>query len=144
MTKLQLQDNKTIQPKEVNTITRINVERIPCYTSIGIDEGEKELGQRLFIDVYVDVDSSRLKNTDDINDTFSYVDIYKVVQEIGKKPHSLIEALGEEIAMVILKHPLVTYTKIRVHKPHIPYEEFQGNVSVEVERKNDRGSLRGT
>lgn len=131
--KLQEINNKKAA---TNTLTRINVEDIPCYCEIGIDKEERELGQRLLIDVHVDVDSSRLSFSDDINDTFSYVGIHKTVQEVGKsKPHSLIEALAEDITNAILKHPLVYSVKVKVHKPHIPYPDFQGNVSVEVERK---------
>lgn len=117
-------------------ITTINLQTIPCYSSIGIDKEEKKIGQRLLIDVCVDIDSNKATSSDNVANTFSYVDIYKIVQEIGtEKPHSLIETLAEEISEAILKHPLVLKAKIKVHKPHIPYPDFQGNVSVEIERK---------
>ena len=75
-------------------------------------------------------------SSDSVSNTLSYVDIYKTVQEAGKsKPHSLIETLAEEIAEVLLKQSVVQKVKIKVHKPHIPYPEFQGNVSVEVTRE---------
>ncbi|MBI3309573.1 MAG: dihydroneopterin aldolase [Candidatus Melainabacteria bacterium] len=136
MTKLQLQDNKTILEEKINTITRINVENIPCYCGIGIDEEERKLGQKLLIDVYVDVDSSSLSKTDNIKDTLSYVDIHKLVQDVAKsKPHFLIEYLAHDLANNILKNPLVHSVKIKVRKPHIPYPEFQGDVSVEIERR---------
>ena len=132
MSNLKLQETN----KATNTLTRINVENIPCYANIGCGDHERELGQKLFIDAHVEVDSSRLTSSDNISDTFSYVGIYKAVQEIGKsKSHSLIEVLAEDIANAILKHPLVCSVKVKVHKPHIPYPEFQGNVSVEIERK---------
>ena len=116
-------------------ITTINVEQIPCYCSIGIDPEERKLGQRLLIDVHLDVDSSNATRSDNIKDTFSYVNIYKTVQLIGgSKPHSLIEVLAEELALAFLRRTLVLKAKVKVHKPHIPYPEFQGNVSVEVER----------
>lgn len=117
-------------------ITTINVENIPCYCSIGIDSEEKKLGQKLIIDVSVDVDSSSAVSTDSVSETLSYVDIYKTVQEVGSsKPHSLIETLAEEIADAFLVNPIVSKVKIKIHKPHIPYPDFQGNVSVEVTRE---------
>ncbi len=119
----------------MTNLTTINIEKIPCYCSIGIDPEERKMGQELLVDVSIDIDSSSAASTDDINNTFSYVDIYKTVQKIGtSKPHSLIEALGEDLACALLKHSLVIKAKIKVHKPHIPYKEFQGNVSVEIER----------
>ncbi len=116
--------------------TTINVEKIPCYCSIGIDAEEKKLGQKLLIDISADIDSNSAVSSDNIKDTFSYVDIYKTVQEVGtSKPHSLIEVLAEDIASALLKNSFVKQVKIRVHKPHIPYKDFQGSVSVEVERR---------
>lgn len=115
-------------------LTKINVENIPCYTAIGIDKEERKAGQKLLIDVNCYITSKEILNADNIKSTFSYVDIYKSVQEVGKKSHELIESLAEDIARVLLKHPLVERVKIKVYKPHIPYPEFQGNVSVEVER----------
>ena len=115
--------------------TTINVENISCYCSIGIDSEEKKLGQKLLIDVCVEIDSNGAIKTDSVDNTLSYVDIYKTVQGVGKsKPHSLIETLAEEIAEALLKQSVVQKVKIKVHKPHIPYPDFQGDVSVEVER----------
>ena len=129
-------DEKKIPVVPTAKITTINVEKIPCYCSIGIDNEEKKLGQKLAVDVYVDIDSSSAVNSDNVKSTFSYVDIYRIVQDIGKsKSHSLIETLAEEIVNELLKQSLVQKVKVKVHKPHIPYPEFQGNVSVEVERK---------
>ena len=117
-------------------LTTITVEKIPCYCSIGIDPEERKMGQQLLVDISVDIDSNNAISSDNINDTFSYVDIYKTVQKIAtSKPHSLIEALAEDIALVLLKHSLVSKAKIKLHKPHIPYKDFQGNVSVEIERR---------
>ena len=118
-----------------NKTTTINVRNIPCYCSIGIDVEEKKLGQKLLIDVHLDINSAGVVKSDNIGNTFSYVDIYKTVQKVGKsKPHSLIEALAEDIASSLLEHPIALKAKIIVYKPHIPYPDFQGSVSVEVER----------
>lgn len=118
-----------------NKTTTIHVQNIPCYCSIGIHDAEKKLGQKLIIDVYVDVDSTLATSSDNVKDTLSYVDIHKIVQEVGKaKSHSLIETLAEGIAGALLKNQIVNKVRIIVHKPHIPYPEFQGNVSVEITR----------
>ena len=86
--------SQEVSSKEVCRTTIINVEKIPCYCSIGIDPEEKKMGQQLLIDVSVDIDSKSAVGSDNINDTFSYVDIYKIVQKVGtSKPHSLIEVL---------------------------------------------------
>ena len=117
-------------------ITRINIEESPCYISIGIAPEEKKMGQKLIVDVYVDIDSSAVVSSDNVSDTLSYVDVFHIVQKIGEsKSFSLIESLGEQIAQEVLKSPIVFYVKVRVHKPHIPYRGFNANVSIEVERR---------
>ena len=128
------QKKEIIKPKI--KVTTINVENIPCYCSIGIHDEEKKMGQKLFIDVHLDTDSSQVIISDDVKDTISYVDIYKTIQKIGQaKSHSLIEVLANEIATTLSKHPLVLRVKVKVRKPHIPFPEFEGDVSVEVERE---------
>lgn len=121
--------------KQIKT-TKVSVEKIPCYCAIGINVEERKTGQRLLIDVHLHVDSSCAVKSDNINDTVSYVEIYKTVQRIAHlKPHSLIEVLAEEISETFLKYPLVVKAGVRIHKLHIPFPEFQGEVSVEVERE---------
>lgn len=118
----------------MKTIT-INVENIPCYCSIGIHNEEKKMGQRLIIDAFLTVDLSRTVSSDDIKDTVSYVDIYKTVQRVAQsKPHSLIESLADEIVEALLSYSQGLKVRVKVHKPHIPFPEFQGDVSVEIER----------
>ncbi len=115
---------------------KININDIPCYCSVGIATEEKKMGQKLIVSVNLEIDSTKLAKTDAIEDTVSYVDVYKIVQQIGQsKSFSLIEFLAEELVSGILQMPLVLSAKVKVCKPHIPYKDFQGNVSVEVERR---------
>ena len=117
-------------------ITKININDIPYYCSIGIAPEEKKMGQELIVDVTIEIDSTKVSKTDSVSDTVSYVDIYNIVQKTGQsKSFSVIEFLAEELAANILKLPLIISAKVKVHKPHIPYKDFQGNVSVEIERR---------
>ena len=116
-------------------ITKININDIPCYCSIGIASEEKKMGQKLIIDVAIEIDSTKASKTDSVSDTVSYVDINNIVQKIGQsKSFSVIESLAEELASNLLELSLIISAKVKVHKPHIPYKDFHGNVSVEVER----------
>ncbi len=117
-------------------ITTINVEKIPCYCSIGIASEEKKMGQQLIVDVHLEIDSTKVSKSDSVSDTVSYVDVYNIVQKVGQsKSFSVIESLVDELASNILQLPLLVSVKVKVYKPHVPYKGFQGNVSVEVERK---------
>ena len=117
-------------------ITTINVEKIPCYCSIGIAPEEKKMGQELIVDVTLEIDSTKASKSDNVADTVSYVDVYQTVQKTGQaKSYSLIEFFAEELASKLLQLALVNSVRVKVHKPHIPYKDFHGNVSVEVERR---------
>ncbi len=118
-----------------NKITTINIENIPCYCSIGIHKEERKMGQQLLISISLDINSSKLVQTDDINDTVSYVDVYKTIQKIGENSYSLIETLGEKIAESLLKNFSVAKVRVKVQKPHIPFAGFQGDVSVDIVRE---------
>ncbi|OGI10787.1 MAG: dihydroneopterin aldolase [Candidatus Melainabacteria bacterium RIFCSPLOWO2_02_FULL_35_15] len=117
-------------------MTKININDIPCYCSIGIASEEKKMGQQLIVDVTVEIDSEKVSKTDSVSDTVSYVDVYDIVQKVGQsQSFSVIEFLAEKIASDILQLSLIISAKVKVHKPHIPYKCFRGNVSVEVERR---------
>lgn len=116
--------------------TTINVENIPCYKGIGIHDEEKKMGQRLYVSAYLTIDASRIIESDEVSSTLNYVDVYKKVQEVGKsKAHNLIESFGEEVAGELLKFELVESVRVLVKKPHIPFEDFQGDISIEVTRQ---------
>ena len=117
-------------------ITTINVEDIPCYCSIGIHPEEIKMGQRLFIDVHLQIDSTKVSKSDNVVDTVSYVDVYEIVQKTGRsKSFSVIEFLAEELASNIMELSPVLSVKVKLYKPHIQFKDFQGNVSVEIERR---------
>ena len=79
--------------------TKINILNIPCYCSIGIDPEEKKMGQELVIDINLEIDSTKVSKTDNVSDTVSYVDVYKIVQKVGQsKSFSVIVSLAEEVA----------------------------------------------
>ena len=116
--------------------TKINVTDIPCYCSIGIAPEEKKMGQELIVDISLEIDSTKASKSDNVADTVSYVDVYQTVQKTGQaKSYSLIEFFAEELASKLLQLSLVNSVRVKVYKPHIPYKDFHGNVSVEIERR---------
>lgn len=99
---------------------------------------ERKLGQKFFfVDVDLFLPLEQACQTDDLQFTVNYGDVYKVVKNIVEgEPFNLIEALAERIASEVLR----TYTSIeeltvRVVKPNPPFDiVFQG-VTVEIHRK---------
>jgi dihydroneopterin aldolase len=100
----------------------ILLEGMRFYAYHGVNPEERALGQRFLVDVVMAVDLRRPGQSDDLADTVSYSDVYKVVRGIVEgEPRNLIEAVAEEIAAAILTgFPPVARVTVTVRKPEVP------------------------
>jgi dihydroneopterin aldolase len=100
----------------------ILLEGMRFYAYHGVNAEERALGQRFTVDVAMAVDLRRAGQTDDLADTVSYSDVYKLVRRIVEgPPRSLIEAVAAEIAAAILaEHETVARVTVTVRKPEAP------------------------
>jgi dihydroneopterin aldolase len=103
-------------------IDEILLEGMRFYAYHGVNPEERALGQRFLVDVVMAVDLRRPGQSDDLADTVSYSDVYKVVRGIVEgEPRNLIEAVAEEIAAAILTgFPPVVRVTVTVRKPEVP------------------------
>lgn len=113
------------------------LERMEFYGYHGVFSEETKLGQRFYVDLVAYLDLLPAGQSDDLDETVNYAEIYHMIREIVEgKPFKLIEALAEHIASKLLD----TYTKIneltvRVVKPHPPFDIHFAGVTVEIHRK---------
>jgi dihydroneopterin aldolase len=100
----------------------ILLEGMRFYAYHGVNPEERALGQRFLVDVVMAVDLRRPGQSDDLADTVSYSNVYKVVRGIVEgEPRNLIEAVAEEIAAAILTgFPPVARVTVTVRKPEVP------------------------
>ncbi len=105
----------------------ILLEGMRFYAYHGVNPEERALGQRFTVDVALTVDLRRAGQSDDLADTVSYSDVYKVVRRIVEgEPRQLIEAVAEEIAAAILTgFPPVARVIVTVRKPEVPLKGSQ-------------------
>jgi dihydroneopterin aldolase/2-amino-4-hydroxy-6-hydroxymethyldihydropteridine diphosphokinase len=76
--------------------------------------------QRFVVDVECEVESNKSGVSDDLNETFNYEIIRKVVDEVIRgESHKLLEYLAEEISNKILKHSKVLEVSVQISKPDI-------------------------
>ena len=103
-------------------IDEILLEGMRFYAYHGVNPEERALGQRFLVDVVMAVDLRRPGQSDDLADTVSYSDVYKVVRGIVEgEPRNLIEAVAAEIAAEILTgFPPVARVTVTVRKPEVP------------------------
>ncbi|RUL49123.1 dihydroneopterin aldolase [Lysinibacillus antri] len=103
----------------------------------GVLKEETVLGQRFRASVSLAVDIQKAGNTDDLNDTVSYVGVYDICKEIIEgKPFKLIEAVAETIATRIstLYEGQVFGCRVEVIKPDPPIPGHYKEVAVEIVR----------
>src|SRR5688572_32062569 len=81
----------------------ILLEGMRFYAYHGVNPEERTLGQRFTVDIALAVDLRRAGVSDDLADTVSYSDVYKLARQIVEgTPRNLIEAVAEAIATQIL------------------------------------------
>ena len=105
------------------------------YGRHGVFSEEKAMGQKFVVDVELSLDLSKAGNTDDVNYTPNYADVYAIVKNITTlKTFNLIEALAEAIAQEILAHYRIEQVKVKVQKPNAPISGIFDYMGCEIIR----------
>lgn len=112
---------------------KVFIEGLAVETLIGVFDWEREIRQRLLLDLTLWTDFSAAVARDDIRATPSYKDVAdKVSERVIKTSFALVESLAEEIARLILEEFNVARVRVRVSKPGAVVSAR--NVGVEIER----------
>ena len=113
---------------------KIRLKNIQLYGTHGVTDAEKKDGQQFEIDIEITSSINRLKNSDDIDKTIDYRDLYESVRSIFfEKEYNLIESLANKIATSITKKFNVSTCKIVIRKPDAPIDGILEAVEVEVQ-----------
>ena len=118
---------------------KILMNKLGFYGYHGVLKEEATLGQKFFIDMELYLDTREAGQTDDMNKSVSYADVYEVVKEIVEnKRFNLLEALAENIAEEVLnKFDLLKGIMVRVKKPEAPVPGIYDYFGVEIKRAKD-------
>ena len=119
---------------------KVRLEGVVFYGFHGVSKSEQELGQRFVVDLEVERNLGIAGCSDDINDTVSYVDLYKLVKEIMEGPsRHLLENLAETIAQRILDFHQVESVRVEIKKPEVPIKgSILDHASVEILRRKQK------
>ncbi len=115
---------------------RIQVKGMKFFGHHGITEEEQAIGQRIEVDIEIEVDLEAAGRADDPNLTLDYTLIYQVTREIVEgKSVKLIETLAESIADRLILKLNVDSAWVKVIKPNPPIDNSViGYVAIEVQR----------
>jgi dihydroneopterin aldolase len=114
----------------------IEITGLSLYTHHGVSEAEREVGQRLVIDLRLDVGESAATVTDSIRDTVDYAEVCQLVALIAQqRSHKTLERLCSTIAERLLADYELEGVWVKAAKPEPPIALTVDEVSVEVWRE---------
>lgn len=117
-------------------VTKLTLKNMVFYGYHGVYSAEKELGQRIEVDVELVMDFSNAGRNDDYEQTINYVDVYTIVKDIVEEGrYNLIEAIGTAIINQIADSFNMERIVVRVRKPHPPVGGCMDAVEFEVLRE---------
>jgi dihydroneopterin aldolase len=116
----------------------IEIAGLSLYTHHGVSEAEREVGQRLVIDLRLDVGQTDATVTDSLEDTVDYAEVCQLVALIAQqRSHRTLERLCSTIADRLLGDYELEAVWVKAAKPEPPIALPVEEVSVEVWREAD-------
>jgi 7,8-dihydroneopterin aldolase/epimerase/oxygenase len=114
----------------------IEISGLSLFTHVGVTAAEREVGQRLLIDVRIDVGQCDATVTDRIEDTVDYGEVCEAVNLVAQqRSYNTLERLCATIAERLLDRYDIEGVWIKAAKPEPPLALPVGEVSVEVWRE---------
>ena len=118
--------------------TKIILDGMRFYAYHGVMPQECVVGHEYVVNIELDVDFSRAMQTDNLEDTVSYADVYEITRTEMAIPSKLLEHLVGRIANAIFeKCKSVLKVKIRLLKQNPPMGTDGASAGVEAEFVND-------
>ncbi len=115
---------------------RIFLTALSAEAIIGIYDWEREVRQRVEIDLEMWMDLTAAAGSDSIDDTLNYKAVAKrVLAFVQESRFRLVEALAGEIARILLAEFPVARVRVTVHKPGAV--RHSRDVGVIIERGRD-------
>jgi dihydroneopterin aldolase len=112
---------------------QVELRGLSIYTHHGVSEAEREVGQRLEIDLDFDVPDCDAVLTDRLEDTIDYSEVCDIVALAAtERSYRTLERLCHVIAERLLERFGSEQVRVRAAKPEPPIPLAVGEVAVEV------------
>ncbi len=114
----------------------IEVSGLSLFTHVGVSAAEREVGQRLLLDLRLDVGENDATLTDRIEDTVDYGEVCEVANLVAQqRTYKTLERLCAAIADRLLEQYDANAVWVKAAKPEPPLALPVTEVSVEVWRE---------
>jgi 7,8-dihydroneopterin aldolase/epimerase/oxygenase len=129
------EDDDDEEEEGFETVT-IEINGLSLYTHHGVTEAEREVGQRLLIDLRLDVGETDATVTDRVQDTVDYAEVCQLVALVAQqRSYKTLERLCSAIADRLLGDFELEGVWVKASKPEPPIPLPVDDVSVEVWRE---------
>jgi 7,8-dihydroneopterin aldolase/epimerase/oxygenase len=119
--------------EDARSSVQVELRGISIYTHHGVTEAEREVGQRLEIDVSFDVPDCDAVLTDRVEDTVDYAEVCDiVVLAATERSYRTLERLGQVICDRLTERFDARSVHVRAAKPEPPLPVTVGEAAVEV------------
>jgi dihydroneopterin aldolase len=117
-------------------VVTIEVNGLSLYTHHGVSAAEREVGQRLVLDLRMEVGDCDATITDRVEDTIDYAEVCQVVALVAQqRSYRTLERLCTAIADRLLDQYDAETVWVKASKPEPPIPLPVEDVSVEVFRE---------
>jgi dihydroneopterin aldolase len=114
----------------------IEISGLSLYTHIGVTDAEREIGQRLLVDLRIDAGDVDATVTDRIEDTIDYGQVCQTVNLVAQqRTYKTLERLCSAIADRVIEQYGAHAVWVKAAKPEPPMALPVSEVSVEVWRE---------
>lgn len=116
---------------------KICIKDLQIYGFHGVNQQEKDMGQRFIISVELFLDLQESSETDDLTKTVNYAELcLSIEEEFKREKYDLIEKAAEKLAQfILLKYHIVQRVKLKIKKPWAPIGKPLEYAAVEIDRK---------
>jgi 7,8-dihydroneopterin aldolase/epimerase/oxygenase len=131
-------DNEDFEGDEgaFQTVVTIDIKGLSLYTHHGVTAAEREIGQRLLVDVTLEVGEVDATVTDLVEDTVDYGEVCNTVSLVAQqRSYKTLERLSTAIADRLLADYNLEAVQVQCTKPEPPIALAVEEVSVTVWRE---------
>jgi 7,8-dihydroneopterin aldolase/epimerase/oxygenase len=129
-------DDDEDDPDRGTEAVTIEITGLSLYTHHGVSEAEREVGQRLVLDLRLDMGETDATATDALEDTIDYAEVCQLVAlVVQQRSHKTLERLCSVVADRLLGDYELEGVWVKATKPEPPIPLSVDEVSVEIWRE---------
>lgn len=115
---------------------KVRLHGIVLFAHLGVHEAEREVGQKIRVDIEMSADLEQAGRTDHLSDTIDYEKAYRLVEAtVAASRCRLLETLALTLIDGLFAAFPVSDVTIRVQKPNVPFQGTMSAVEVELTRR---------